>query len=100
MVVDSFKGISRNGNAYLKAVIRDEVGEYSVMLMDRSCRNEFGQWSRVKVLSNFYEKNEKGLAKDSIVVFYGSKGDDILFAQGFEVINEKIYMKLSEIPTS
>ena len=100
VVVDSFKGISRNGNAYLKAVIRDEVGEYPVMLMDRSCRNEFGQWSRVKVLSNFYDKHEKGLAKDSIVVFYGSKGDDILFAQGFEVINEKIYMKLSEIPTS
>lgn len=97
VVVDSFKGVSRNGNAYLKAVIRDEVGEYPVMLMDRSCRNEFGRWGRVNVLSDFNNKNDKGLIKDSIVVFHGSKGDDILFAKGFEVINEKIYMKLSEI---
>lgn len=100
VVVDSFEGISRNGNAYLKAVIRDEVGEYPVMLMDRSCRDEFGRWNRIKVFSDFYDKNEKGLAKDSIVVFYGSKGDDILFAQGFEVINEKIYMKLSEMEST
>ena len=97
VVADSFKGISRNGNAYIKAVIRDEVGEYPVMLMDRSARNARGNWQRVSVLSHFNENNPNGLAKDSIVIFYGSKGDDILFAHGFQVMNEKIYMKLSEM---
>ena len=97
VVSDVFKGVSGRGNEYIKAVIRDEVGEYSVMLMDRNARTESGNWSRNQVLSKFKEKHPDGLKKDSIVISYGSKGDDILFCQSFQVIDEKIYMKLSDI---
>jgi len=97
VVGDYFKGRSRNGNDYLKFMIRDEVGEYPVMLMDRNARDQYGSWRRVNVLSEFNEKNPAGPAKEAIVIFYGSRGDSILFANRFEVIDEKIYMKLSDL---
>ena len=100
VVSDLFKGISRNGNSYLKVMIRDEVGEYPVMLMDRRARDEQGRWGMNDVLSRFNQKNPDGLAKDSIVIFDGSKAEDILFAHSFRVMNEKIYMKLSEIASA
>jgi DNA polymerase-3 subunit alpha len=97
VVSDSIKRTSRNGNEYIKAVIRDEVGEYSVMLMDRNARSESGNWGRINVFSKFLEKHPKGLLKGSIVIVYGSKGDDILFCHSFQVVDEKIYMKLSDV---
>ena len=97
VVSDYFKGVSRNGNEYIKFVIRDEVGEYPIMLMDRRCRDQYGSWSSVNVLSDFNNKNPKGPKKESIIVCYGSKGDSILFCNRFEVIDEKIYMKLSDL---
>jgi DNA polymerase III alpha subunit len=97
VVADYFKGISRNGNQYLKLIIRDEVGEYPVMLMDRRARDQYGSWRTVNVLSDFNNKNPSGPSKDSIIVCYGSKGDSILFSNKLEVIDEKIYMKLSDL---
>lgn len=97
VVSDFIKGTSRNGNDYLKIMIKDEVGEYPIMLMDRNARSENGRWNRVEVLSKFNAKHPKGLAKDNIVIFYGSKGEDILFIHSFNIMDEKIYMKLSDI---
>ena len=78
-------------------MIRDEVGEYPIMLMDRRARDASGQWRQVNALSALKEKHPKGLAKDSIIVCYGSKGDDILFCNRLDVIDERIYMKLSDL---
>lgn len=97
VVADYFKGTSRNGNDYVKIVIKDEVGEYPIMLMDRRTRMDNGSWHHVPALSKFLEKHPKGVAKDSILVYYGSKGDDILFLKDIEVMDEKIYMKLSDL---
>ena len=97
VVADYFKGTSQRGNDYLKFIIRDEVGEYPVMLMDRRSRDQYGNWRAFNVLSDFNSKNPKGPKKDSIIVCYGSKGDSILFCNRFEVIDEKIYMKLSDL---
>ncbi len=97
VVSDVFKGTSRSGNDYLKAVIRDEVGEYAVMLMDRNARSPSGSWSRNSCLSDFESKHPDGLKKDSIVISYGSKGEDILFCNSFQIVDEKIYMKLSDL---
>jgi DNA polymerase-3 subunit alpha len=97
VVADFFKGTSQRGNDYLKFIIRDEVGEYPVMLMDRRARDQYGHWRTVNVLSDFNSKNPKGPKKDSIIVCYGSKGESILFCNKFEVIDEKIYMKLSDL---
>ena len=97
VVADFFKGVSRNGNEYLKFMVRDEVGEYPVMLMDRRARDQYGSWRKVNTLTDFNNKNPDGPKKDSIIVCYGSKGDSILFCNRFEVIDEKIYMKLSDL---
>ena len=97
VVSDFFKGTSRNGNDYIKIVVSDEVGEYPIMLMDRRARSEHGGWREVNVLSQFNEKNPDGIKKDSILIFYGSKGEDILFCHSCEVMDEKIYMKLSDL---
>ena len=97
VVSDYFKGISRNGNEYIKFIIRDEVGEYSAMLMNRNARDQYGHWRRNSVLTDFNRKNPSGPTKDSIVVCYGAKGDSILFCNRFEVIDEKIYMKMSDL---
>ena len=97
VVADYFKGTSRNGNDYIKIVVSDEVGEYPIMLMDRRARSEHGGWREVNVLSQFNEKNPDGIKKDSILIFYGSKGEDILFCHSCEVMDEKIYMKLSDL---
>lgn len=100
VISDYFKGRSRNGNDYIKLMVRDELGEYPVMLMDRNCRTENGRWQKINTLSNFNEKYPDGLAKDSIVVCYGSKGDSILFCNKVDVINKKIYMKLADLKNS
>lgn len=97
VVSDFFKGTSRNGNDYIKIVISDEVGEYPIMLMDRRARSEYGGWKEINILSQFNEKNPDGIKKDSILIFYGSKGEDILFCHSCEVMDEKIYMKLSDL---
>ncbi|MBN86514.1 MAG: hypothetical protein CL885_03220 [Dehalococcoidia bacterium] len=97
VVSDFVKRTSRNGNEYIKAVIRDEVGEYPIMLMDRNARSESGNWGRINIYSKFLSKHPKGLNKGSIVIAYGSKGDDILFCHSLQVVDEKIYMKLSDI---
>ena len=36
-------------------------------------------------------------SKNNIVILYGSKGDDILFLDNLKIMDEKIYMKLSEV---
>jgi len=47
VISDYFKGRSRNGNDYIKLMVRDELGEYPVMLMDRNCRTENGRWQKI-----------------------------------------------------
>ena len=97
VISDYFKGVSARGNEYVKCMIRDEVGEYPIMIMDRRARDASGNWRAVNTLSFIKEKYPAGLSKDSIVVFYGSKGEDILFCSRLEVVDEKIYMKLSDL---
>ena len=97
VISDYFKGVSARGNEYVKCMIRDEVGEYPIMIMDRRARDASGNWRAVNTLSFIKEKYPTGLSKDSIVVFYGSKGEDILFCSRLEVVDEKIYMKLSDL---
>ena len=97
VISDYFKGVSQRGNEYIKCMIRDEVGEYPIMIMDRRARDASGNWTSLNTLSSIKEKYPAGLLKDSIVVFYGSKGEDILFCSRLEVVDEKIYMKLSDL---
>ena len=75
------------------------MGEYSAMIMDRSTRH-CGQWRRLRTLSLHIDSGKPLPSKNNIIIVYGSKGDDILFVERFDVMDEKIYMKLSELPAT
>ena len=89
VVEDSFKGVSRNGNAYLKIVLSDEYGKYSVMLCDNR------RYSRY---TEFFNKEDSFTPKkDDIISVFGSKFSDALFAESIDLLNEKIFMKLGDL---
>ena len=88
VIEDSLKATSRNGNKYIKLQIADENGRYSAMLLN-SRRGNF--------YDRYFEQNKKAPSKKNIVVAYGRKAEDIVFLDSIRVMDEKIYMKMSEV---
>tara|TARA_Y100000592_G_scaffold84559_1_gene135615 strand:+ start:740 stop:3304 length:2565 start_codon:yes stop_codon:yes gene_type:complete len=88
VVEDSMKRVSRNGNQYIRLFLNDEVGRYSAMLADNR---------RNPSCKKYLDKGGKVPQKGSIVMVYGSKGEDIVFANELSIVDEKIYMKLSDL---
>ncbi len=86
VVEDAFSGKSKNGNFYLKMTLNDDLGRYDVLLVD----------GRKKNFTIFKNKNPIP-EKNNIIICKGAKGDDILFIDQISIVDEKIYMKLSEI---
>ena len=86
VVDDVFCRKSKNGNDYMKLSVSDEYGRYNGIMVD----------GRDKKLSKFKRKS-KIPEKNNIVILFGSKGDDILFLEDLSIIDEKIYMKLSDL---
>lgn len=88
VVEDSLKATSRNGNKYIKLSMSDENGKWDAMLLN-SRRGNF--------YDRYFEKNSKAPAKKNIVVVYGRKAEDIIFLDSIKIMDEKIYMKMSEV---
>jgi DNA polymerase III alpha subunit len=87
IVNDCFTRVSRSGNKYMKLEISDEFGSLHCML----CNN-----SKESKLDEFLSTNQAP-EKNSIIVTYGSKADDIFFVNNINVLNENIYMKLADL---
>lgn len=88
VVKDCFRKKSANGNKYAKIEIADETGKIKAMLLD----------SRQKArLTEYLDNGNKLPKEESIVIITGKKGEDILFVDKLAILDEKIYMKLSEI---
>jgi len=86
-VVDDFVSRkSKNGNDYMKLSVSDEYGRYNALMVD----------GRDKKLTNFKSKGFE-VKKGSIVILFGSKGEDVLFLDEASIVDEKIYMKLSDL---
>jgi hypothetical protein len=68
--------------------LKDEVGKISAMFLDS------GKQSK---LTEYIEDGLKIPEKEDIVIFTGRKGDDILWIDNIGILNDKIYMKLSDI---
>ena len=68
--------------------LNDEVGRYNAMIADNS---------RSASCKKYLDGGGKVPKKGSIVILYGSKGDDIVFANTLSIVDEKIYMKLSDL---
>lgn len=88
VVEDCIKRTSRNGNKYMKLSISDEYGRYDAMLLN-SRRGNF--------YDKYFDAKNRTPSKKSIVVAYGRKGDDIVFLDSIKIMDEKIYMKMSEV---
>ena len=86
VVEDSFSRKSKNGNDYLKLTLSDEFGRYDAILVD----GRFKNFTKFKNRSKMPEKT-------NIVIFLGSKGEDIIFLEELSIVDEKIYMKLSDL---
>lgn len=87
-VTDVLKRKSQNGNSYVKVSLADEVGSMQGIMGD------FG--NRLK-LSKYLEKGNTIPEKGNILSIIGRKGDDILFIDDMNILDHKIYMKLSEL---
>lgn len=88
VVNDIFKGISRNGNKYVKFILSDEYGKYPVMFMDNRRGTKY---------SDYLDAGNKLPEKNDIISVFGSKGSDIVFADTVSPLKEKIYMKLGDV---
>lgn len=73
---------------YYKFIINDETGAITCMFMDSP---------KYKRLTDHIESKLPIPEKESIVVITGKKGDDCIWVEGLSVLDEKIYMKLSDV---
>ena len=88
VVEDYIKRKSANGNQYYKMVISDEYGSFDAMLIDNR---------RFPRYSDYESSGKVWPEKDNIIVMTGSKGEDILFMDDMDIVDHKIYMKLSDL---
>jgi DNA polymerase-3 subunit alpha len=88
VVEDCIKRTSRNGNKYMKLSITDEFGRYDAMLLN-SRRGNF--------YDKYFEQKKKTPSKKNIIVVYGRKAEDIIFLDSINIMDEKIYMKMSDV---
>ena len=87
-VVDIMKRTSRNGNKYARIEMQDELGPVCGLFLDSS---------REERLTEYLNSGKKLPKKGNVVIITGSVGDDVIFVDKIETIEEKIYMKLSEL---
>ena len=89
VVDDVYKGKTKKSNStFYRFQLKDEVGSVSAMFLDG------GKHQR---LTEYLEDGLKIPEKESIVVFTGRKGDDVLWIESIGILDDKIYMKLSDI---
>ena len=70
----------------MRLSISDEYGRYNGIMVD----------GRDKKLSKFKMKSDLP-EKNNIIILFGTKGDDVLFVDDLSIVDEKIYMKLSDL---
>jgi hypothetical protein len=79
---------SRAGNKYMMVEIQDDYGKIKFMMANNR---------RSAALDIYLERGGKKPKEGQIVFIYGSKGDDIIFGEKINILDEKIYTRLSEI---
>jgi DNA polymerase-3 subunit alpha len=89
VVDDVYKGKSKkSNNQFFRIALKDEFGTVMGLFMDG------GKKAR---LSEYLEDGLKIPEKENIVVFTGRKGDDVLWIENIAILDDKIYMKLSDV---
>jgi hypothetical protein len=87
-VTEVAKRTSRNGNKYARIELQDELGSVCGLFLDSD---------REERLTDYLDSGKKLPKKGGVAIIVGSVGQDIIFIDKIENIEEKIYMKLSEL---
>jgi len=82
------RATAASGNEYIKMDARDAKGAMNVMLMNNKRRN---------YLEEYLEVGGVVPEKGNIITVFGSKGEDIIFAEEMSILSNKIYMKLKDL---
>ena len=89
VIEDVYKGKTKKSNStFYRFQLKDEVGSISCMFLDG------GKNAR---LTEYVEAGLKIPEKENIVIFVGKKGDDVLWVDKIGIMDNHIYMKLSDI---
>jgi len=83
-VKSCIKRTSRNDKKYYFIIAEDETGEFKSMFMEREH-------------IPFLQKGKSLPEKDSIAIIFGRKSNTTVFVHDINVLDNKIYMKLSDI---
>ena len=96
-VEDCFKNTSRNGNQYFKLLIGDEVGAIEGLFMNSRRPGRGGRWVANNRVDRYLEAGSKIPEKGNVIMVRCTKGEDIFFIEDLKVLDQKIYMKLSDL---
>jgi DNA polymerase-3 subunit alpha len=88
VVTEVKKTTSKKGNKYMMLSISDEGGKLSAMFGDNAKDNK---WSR------HLEDKLPVPSEDSVVIVYGKKFGDLLMVDRFSIVEDEIYLKLSNV---
>ena len=88
VVEDSIRKTSANGNQYIKVILSDEFGSIPAIMVDNR---------RKASCTDYIESGGKIPEKGNILVVVGRKGDDVIFMEEMNIMDEKIYMKLADL---
>jgi DNA polymerase III alpha subunit len=88
VIKDSIIRTSANGNRYMKLEIQDDFGQINFLLTNNA---------REDKLNKYIDDGGRKPKENEIVFITGSKGDDVIFGENVSILDEKIYVKLSEV---
>lgn len=87
-VSDIVKRTSASGNKYARLDIQDEFGTACGLFMDSANKER---------LTDYLNSGKKLPVKNDIVIIFGTKNEDVIFVDKITILQEKIYMKLSQL---
>lgn len=87
-VNNSMSRTSANGNKYARLDVADETGNLTALLIDSAREEKY---------SDYIKSGKTIPKKGNIVIFSGRKSGDIVMIDKLYLLEDKIYMKLSEV---
>jgi DNA polymerase III alpha subunit len=87
-VNDTISRTSANGNKYARFDLSDEVGNVTALMMDSAREARY---------TNYVKSGKVLPKKGGVVILVGKKNNDIVIIEKMSLLEDKIYMKLSEV---
>lgn len=87
-VNDVIQRTSANGNKYARFELADEIGNVTALMLDSQ---------RDARYTKYIQSGKVIPKKGGIVIFSGKKNNDIVIIENISLLEDKIYMKLSEV---